>query len=1188
MYLQSIEIQGFKSFPDKIKLEFDSGITAIVGPNGSGKSNIGDAVRWVLGEQSSKTLRGAKMEDVIFAGTQSRRAVPSASVTLNIMNNDPVGVLPSGGISVTRKLFRTGESEYLINGSQARLRDISELFMDTGLGRDGYAIIGQGKVAEIVSSKSGDRREIFEEAAGISKSRFRRDEAARQLERAEDKLIRLRDILGELEVRVEPLRQQSEAAMKFVALENERKALEISVWTTQLTAFKERTDRFANEILLQKSAYETAEAEKERLERQDFEADEENRETELAVERLRERINARNESAAKTLAGIAVAENDIAHAQTKIAAAEHTITENEQSDSEVLRRIDERKADADALRLQCEKLREFARKKSDESDALFIKAAEAEDATGELSGHLKTAGKELSDTIYKLSSAEKAKTDNAAAKAELLDKTASAAKEIAELKSEAADFIKAKETAFESAETNRNRVSGLMKLLDTRKNKVEAARADTDNAHRAAVEREQRLRLLRDLERNMEGYGGAVKEVIKQARANSLRGICGSVAELLTVPAEFQTAVEAALGGALQNIIVENEDAAKHAINRLRDLKAGRATFLPITSVKGRVLSEDPSDMDGFIGIASELCEFDRKFSGVFENLLGRIVVAEDLDSATEIAKRFSYKFKIVTTDGQVINAGGSFTGGSAAKSTGILTRKSEIERIEKELEGYTAAFETAKKALAKAEDDAEKMRFDIEGAKESLNIAETDIIRFTGEENRVKAMSERLEASLSSYDETLKNLEKSAKEAEKIYLEDLALREKLEAETAALEEKIAAMSGNQTRIREKRAEIADEIAETKLKIATLEKDIESIISETENLKNSAEERADLTLRLRDEIEAERAFITAKNAEIADIKLREKDTEAENAADNKEIARLSQKKAEALRRINENRVKNSEIADRKEKITAELVRLEERANEAAAAYDKIVADMAEQYGIYPTEAATIAQPISDINAAAKDLQKLRGKIRSLGNVNVAAIEEYKEVSERYVFLKAQIDDVEISKGELLRLISDLTDKMKEQFKTSFEEINTHFKRIFIELFGGGKAELRLSDPDDVLESGIDIFVAPPGKVIKSLSLLSGGEQAFVAIAIYFAILTVKPSPFCILDEIEAALDDVNVTKYARYLRRFTETTQFICVTHRRGTMDEADILYGVTMQDKGVSRILRLENSYGEAAEGLA
>jgi chromosome segregation protein len=1187
MYLQSIEIQGFKSFPDKIKLEFDSGITAIVGPNGSGKSNIGDAVRWVLGEQSSKTLRGTKMEDVIFAGTQSRRAVPSAAVTLNIMNNDPVGDLPSGGISVTRKLYRTGESEYLINGSQARLRDISELFMDTGLGRDGYAIIGQGKVAEIVSSKSGDRREIFEEAAGISKSRFRRDEAARQLERAEDKLVRLRDILGELEVRVEPLRLQSEAAMKFVALENERKALEISVWTTQLQNFKEKSDTFVNEILVQKSAYETAEAEKERLERQDFEADEENRETELTIERIRERINNRNESAAKRAAGIAVAENDIAHANEKIAAAEHSVLENKQSDTEVLLRIDERKADADALTSQCETLRTFALKKSDEADMLLIKAAEAEDATGELSGKLKTAAKELSDTIYKLESAEKAKADNAAVKSELEEKIAAAAKESEELRKEAADYKKAKVAAEEAAETNNNRVSGLLKLFEGRKNKVEAARANTDNAHRAAVEREQRLRLLRDLERNMEGYGGAVKEVIKQARANSLRGINGSVAELLTVPAEFQTAIEAALGGALQNIIVENEEAAKHAINRLRDLRAGRATFLPITSVKGRVLTEDPSDMDGFIGIASELCSYDRKYSGVFENLLGRIAVAEDLDCATEIAKRFSYKFKIVTTDGQVINTGGSFTGGSAAKSTGILTRKSEIERIEKELKDYAAAFETAKKALAKAEDDAEKLRFDIEGAKESLNINKTDIIRFTGEENRVKAMAERLEASALSQNATLEALQKSEAEAETIYTENLALRDRLQTETAALEEQIASHSGNQERIREKRSEIADEIAETKLKIATIEKDIESINAETENLKKSAEERADLTLRLRDEIEAQRAFIAAKNAEIADIKLREKDTEAENAADNKEITLLSQKKAEALRLINENRGKTRELSDKKEKITAELVRLEERKNEAAAGYDKIVADMAEQYGIYPTEAATIAKPIDDINSAAKDLQKLRGKIRALGNVNVAAIEEYKEVSERYVFLKAQIDDVEISKKELLRLILDLTDKMKEQFKASFEEINTHFKRIFIELFGGGKAELRLSDPDDVLESGIDIYVAPPGKVIKSLSLLSGGEQAFVAIAIYFAILTVKPSPFCILDEIEAALDDVNVSKYARYLRRFTETTQFICVTHRRGTMDEADMLYGVTMQDKGVSRILRLENAYGEAAEGL-
>jgi chromosome segregation protein len=588
--------------------------------------------------------------------------------------------------------------------------------------------------------------------------------------------------------------------------------------------------------------------------------------------------------------------------------------------------------------------------------------------------------------------------------------------------------------------------------------------------------------------------------------------------------------------------------------------------------------------MNGFIGIAAELCSFDAKYSGVFASLLGRIAVAEDLDSATEIAKRFGYKFKIVTTDGQVINAGGSFTGGSASKSTGILTRKSEIEKLEKELGKLTADAENAKRTLMKAEDDAEKMRFDIEGAKESLNISETDVIRFSGEINRVRLMTEKAEAAKKLAEEAKKDAEKSASDSDKLASDCIKKREKLEAEIAALEEKIASRDGALARIREKRAEIADEIAEIKLKIATLRKDIENIENETENLAKSAEARGDLTLRLRDEIEAQKTFIASKETEIAAIRETVKNTENENAADNKEISLLHLKKAENDRTISENRIKSRELSDKKEKLSAELVRLEEKQNEAAAAYDKIVADMAEEYGVYPTEAETIAKPIEDIVSASKELHKLRSSIRSLGNVNVAAIEEYKEVSERYTFLKTQIDDVEISKRELLRLISDLTDKMKEQFKESFEQINTHFKRIFIELFGGGKAELRLGDPDDILESGIDIYVAPPGKVIKNLSLLSGGEQAFVAIAIYFAILTVRPSPFCILDEIEAALDDVNVTKYARYLRRFTDTTQFICVTHRRGTMDEADILYGVTMQDKGISRILKLQNSDDENA----
>jgi chromosome segregation protein len=1182
MYLQSLEIQGFKSFPDKIKMEFDSGITAIVGPNGSGKSNISDAVRWALGEQSSKTLRGAKMEDVIFAGTQTRRAGNAASVTLNIMNNDPGGVLPSGEISVTRKLLRSGESEYLINGSQARLRDISELFMDTGLGRDGYAVIGQGRVAEIVSSKSNDRREIFEEAAGISKSRFRRDEASRQLERAEEKLVRLRDIIGELEGRVEPLRVQSEAAMKFVSLENERKSLEISVWTSQLKTYKESIDSFSDEILVSKSAYETADAGIERIEQDDLQADSDSRETELFAERIREAVNARNESASKSAALIAVAENDIAHAKEKIAAAEKSIADNKQSDKEVLERINERKNAAESLSAEREALKVKAAEKSAEADELLIKAAAADDKSGKLAATLSSATAKLTETVFRLESSEKAEAENAAKKFEAERLSAQLTEELKTLKNESIEFEKAEKTAAESVEANKNRVSGLMKLFEGRKNKVEAARADCDNAQRSTVEREQRLRLLRDLERNMEGYGGAVREIIKQARSGALKGVCGTVAELLDVPNEYQTAIEAALGGALQNIVVENEDAAKHAITRLRDLKAGRATFLPVTSVKGNSLSDDPSKMNGFIGIAIDLCGFDTKFTGVFKSLLGRIAVAEDLDCATEIAKRFGYKFKIVTLDGQVINAGGSFTGGSAAKSTGILTRKSEIERIEKDLEKFSAAFENAKKALAKAEDDAEKIRFDIEGAKESLAISETDIIRFAGEQNRIRLMTDKAKTALAAANETLQTVIADELEAKKQNTEAAKMKTALETEIAELEEKIEAHGGQQTLIREKRAEIADEIAEIKLSVLGLEKDIENTLAEAENLKKSAEERSDITLKLRDEIEAQKTFIADKSREIADIETLLKNTESENAAAAAEIAKLQLKKAEILRHINENRQKSRDLSERKEKIASELVRLEDKKNDVIANYDKIVADMAEQYGIYPSEAAALAVPIEDITPALRSLQKLRSQIRALGNVNVAAIEEYKEVSERYRFLKEQTDDIEISKRELLRLISDLTEKMKEQFSESFAEINSHFKRIFTELFGGGKGELRLTDPDDILESGIEIYVAPPGKVIKNLSLLSGGEQAFVAIAIYFAILTVKPSPFCILDEIEAALDDVNVTKYARYLRRFTETTQFICVTHRRGTMDEADMLYGVTMQDKGISRILRLENGNTE------
>ncbi len=1179
MHLKSLELQGFKSFPDKIKLDFNKGLTAVVGPNGSGKSNIGDAVRWVLGEQSSKTLRGAKMEDVIFAGTQMRKPVGFAQVTLNIDNSKGVLQIPSDEVSVTRKLYRSGESEYLINGSQVRLKDIYELFMDTGLGRDGYSIIGQGRVAEIVSAKSNERREIFEEAAGISKLRYKKAEAERRLSAAQDNILRLNDIISELEGRVEPLRIQSEKAAKFLELAEKKKTLEISVWIKRLDELRVSLKEIDDRILINNNEYESVDNEITALEEEIQRSYNAMQSTRVRVEELQEKIVETERLSGQVNSDIAVYENDIEHSletinntisqQQGAAVSSIELRERIASQNERIEELDREEAESEELLASLQRELENLNEKADKFDAEY-------EESGQSINKLYIRQSECNFTI---SSSEDSEKETAERIRESEEQLSSVSETVKSLRAEYDETSKGKKKVLELSDELSNKISGYTRLFESKNKKLEDSKTRLNELLMKKNEYENRVNILNDLEKNMEGFAHSVKEVVKAGKNSRISGIHGTVAQLIKVDGKYSAAIETALGGSLQNVIVENEETAKRCIRLLKEQNAGRATFLPITSVKGNTLRENGLDSeDGYIALASELVGYDSKYSGIVASLLGRIVVAEDIDLATKIAKKFGYRFRIVTLDGQVINAGGSFTGGSLAKSAGVLTRKNEIDKLENELGKIRNEAVALNAETTKLQAEVDKLSFDISGCRDKLAEVNEDKVRFEAEEKRIESLvsqggeqEKNIKAVIALANEKITQIRKQREEAVKLLAET-------EAEIRKQEEALAGRQGEKDSLHAKREELSAKISQQKLKEVELRKDRENTLAGIEHLKESAENLRKSALDLEEQItlhtdliDSKRRLIEERKAQLTEYAGKIEQFKARIRQEQSDNMKFEQKSVELRNELK----KKNEV---KEKFSTERTKFEARRESVQKDYDGIISEMWEEYELTRTDAEKVASPVENLMMAQKELNEYKTKIRNLGTVNLSAIEEYAEVSQRYKFLSEQLSDVEMSKKELEKLISELTEDMKRRFSESFDEINSNFKQIFVELFGGGKAELVLTNPDDVLESGIEINVAPPGKVIKNLSLLSGGEQAFVAIAIYFAILRLKPAPFCILDEIEAALDDVNVTKYAQYLRNFTNTTQFILVTHRRGTMEEADMLYGVTMQEKGISKLLKMSH----------
>lgn len=1188
MLLKSLELHGFKTFPDRIKLSFDKGITSIVGPNGSGKSNISDAIRWVLGEQSAKTLRCSKMEDVVFNGTDKRKKTGYAEVTLSIDNKDRILPFDGDEVAVTRRYYRSGESEYMINKATVRLRDIHELFMDTGLGRDGYSMIGQGKIDSIVASKSEERREIFEEASGISRYRYRKTEAERKLKSTEENLVRLRDIVGELEDRVGPLKKQSEKAQKFLVLSEEKKGLEIALWLNTLdnsaNIIKEQDDK----IDIQRAQYENAEQVLANISSETESIYLKNGEITSKIDTIRRNISQFESEVSNNNALISVANNDIEHNKETITRLETEIEQLDNSFTEIESQIKEKKENVEKLKLNIEEKQKEYNEVSENLNTISVDASRSGDELQELNSKLAELSQKSANAKVVLLTSDSS-INELNERIESLNSSLSEKESNLETTSKMLEDYKAQgKDSAEKVEMLSNSIKGLELKINNLKARNENSKGEIDRLTLDSNEKLRRANILEDLEKNLEGFAHSVKTVMNLSRHGKIGGIHGPVSRLIKVPTDYAVAIETALGGAMQNIVTGNEEDAKRAIRTLKENKGGRATFLPIATIKPRYLNENGIDSCfGFVGVASDLCDCKDEYKGILQNLLGKIVIAEDLNSAVSIAKKYSYRFKVVTLDGQVVNAGGSLTGGSLNKRTGLLSRASEIEKYRKEAKALADKADELKEQYSNSRQEFAKYEADILGTRGDLSTEQQELIRLRTE---YKACQNEYDSLVSSIDFTkneivecenkVSNLQKDKETADKEF-------SAFEEEIANIEKTTSNLTGNRLALTEKREQLSEKLQNIRLEIVTYEKDKEALISEIRTSEYNSQHQTERKENLRNQIVSVNSNIDIINKKIESYTNISNNYQDKIAEFNNAIEKLNGDKEKFEKKSVELRQKEKDLNSTREVSGRELARLEERKINLQKQYDDIIAKLWDEYELTKRQAEEISIEIENVSTARKRLNEIKSSIRGLGSVNVSAIEEYKEVSERYEFLGAQVSDVEKSKNEIERLINDLTKQMKDAFIENFHEINKHFGETFKELFGGGTASLELANPDDILNSGIDIIAHPPGKIVVHLEALSGGEKALVAIALYFSIMKVRPAPFCVMDEIEAALDDVNVDRFAQYMRRMTDRTQFITITHRRGTMEESDVLYGVTMQDEGISKLLELRASEVAAKLGM-
>lgn len=1173
-------MQGFKSFPDKTELNFGKGITAVVGPNGSGKSNISDAVRWVLGETSTKSLRGSKMEDVIFGGTSKRKALGFAQVMLTLDNSD--GTLKDHGeiVTVTRRYYRSGESEYKIDGESVRRKDIHELFMDTGLGSDGYSMVGQGKIDSIISAKNEDRRELFEEAAGISRFRHKRKDAERRLDQAQENLVRLLDILGELESRVGPLKKQSEKAQKFLEYSEEKKTLEIGVWLNKINRFTVELREQEHKIDAVRASYEVSENDLSAIEKELEEVAEKVTSINLAIEQSRLGASGYEEEALRKDGEISVLNATLEHNNETIERLTADITDADGTGATIDEQIEAKnKTIAENEKLIADKKAELE-SVANELSKVQNENMEISDKTVELNQMLTALTIKLSDSKVKMSQATSSIDEINSRKDTIASQIEATQKDIDYTQSQADESNKNLEFLKERIDEYENSLGGYQMKVDAKKQKAEKIKQDAERLARQMAEKSDRARVLEDLEKNMEGFSGAVKAVLKQSQNKALPGVHGTLSQLITVDNENSTAIEIALGAAMQNVVVSTESDAKRAINYLKQNNVGRATFLPISAIKPRYMEEKNLDDNfGFVDVASNLVDCDEQYRDIVENLLGRVMVVEDIDCAIAISKRYKNRYKIVTLDGQVMNPGGSMSGGSKGKGSGVLSRANLIEELKAETQKIGDELKEVQAELKKAVESANSAVADFQGADADLRNAKEEYIRAEGD---AKLISDKLQSFINQRDTMCREQENSEG---RILLFNQAVENakqeavEIEKQMADTEAELNNVSTGAKELSSKRDEIREKTEQINLELVTLTKDSEAARLSVEELELRKSTQSDRVKNITDEINE----IKAKNENlllsINDVKAQADELRQKASESNDAVTQKIGDRNELEKRSNELRAKEKATLTDKEKLSGDIVRLEERKANMKKEYDELGDMLFEQYELTKPEAQALGIVIDDMAEAKKRLHEIKVAIRELGSINVGAIEEYKEVSERYNFLKEQTDDIEQSKKELAKIIDDLTSSMSEKFMTQFNKINTEFKTCFADFFGGGNGEIILEEPDNCLESAIEIKIQPPGKSVQNINLFSGGEKSLAAMALLFSVLKVQPSPFCIYDEVEAALDDVNVERFAKYMRRMTDKTQFISITHRRGTMEEADVLYGVTMQEKGVSKLLELQSA---------
>ena len=1180
MYLKRLELQGFKSFADKTVLEFMPGITAVIGPNGSGKSNISDSIRWVLGEQSMKSLRGTKSLDIIFAGTQNRKSLGFAEASLVFDNNDGALPIEYTEVTVTRKIYRSGETGYYINKVPCRLKDVLELFMDTGIGKDGYSIIGQGKIDEILSNKSEDRRHIFEEAAGIVKFRTRKAESEKKLEHTKLNLLRINDILAEIEANIEPLRAQSEKAKKYLSLREELKSIEIGLFLHNIEKYKTSLE----EIVKDEEIYTTqCKEEEEKLEKikQLKEALKEE------VDRITNQIEEMSNIGFESQKEIEMLNSDINVANTRI-------NNNEENKQRYEKEIEE-------LEIRKKELEDEIKQKEEKRDNLKQNREKYEKELEEKEKALEEITKKLSSKELEIEGYKKQVEENTDRKYELQSQSheqdinfENDEKRQRQIKSEISNYISELDATrlqkediskgFYEIESKRNSILKSLEEINVKKQssdqKIKAYNTQINQLENEMRIKESRLHFLVETEKEKEGYVKSVKSLLKDCEnVKELgKGMHGVLANIIDVPEQYQTAIEMSLGMSLQNIVTDTEQDAKRLVEHLRKNNLGRASFLPIASVRGKKLDKIKGKENGVIGIASDLIKFDKKYEQIIVSLLGRTVIVDNMDNAIKVAKQNGYTFRIMTLDGDMINPSGAITGGSVAKKTvNILGRGKEIEKLQKEIKDIKQEIEKIKQEKQDFENSIEdtiEMATSLEKELQEIDIT------YATEKQKVVAIDEnieKLEKRLQKLKDEEQQLEKHKEEAKNTKQE--------------IEKEIEELTNQNEELTKVITEFAELNKDNQKYVDDLNFDITNLKISVSSFDESEASIEEMKERINMDIENTLKSIENKKLQIEQIKsdnfnLQETIKETKQKIENiKEEVKNSGSKIEELK--NDRQDKNKKLSEQEDEISekfkviedlkSQIVKIDVKKTKLEEDIQSIINKMWEEYELTPNNITEEYKKPENVALTQKRVNSLRADIRNLGSINIDSIEEYKNTKERYDFMCEQRVDLENTMAKLRKMIQEMTTTMKQQFKEQFELINKNFAEVFKELFGGGNASLKLEDEENILDCGIEITVQPPGKKLQNMMLLSGGEKAFTAIALLFAILKINPAPFCVLDEIEAALDDVNVYRFAEYLKKFSKDTQFLVITHRKGTMEAADTVYGVTMEESGISKLLSMK-----------